>query len=418
MSAPPAERARLGIPVAPAAAGLPRLLAGLRDDGTPVDLREHELRYGPLPSPAAHALIEEVERSGLRGRGGADFPTATKLRSVAARRRPSAVIVNASETEPASDKDGLLVAGLPHLVLDGAVLAARAVGAPEVIVRLSERTAQDGWPALEAALAERAAARAGGWDPVPVQVSIGPDRYVSGEESAIIGDLEDGVPLPRFTPPRPFERGYRKRPTLIQNAETLAHLALIGRFGARWFRTLGTQSDPGTLLVTLSGAVRTPGVFELELGAPLEDLLAAAGGAVEPLRALLVGGYFGTWISAADAAGLRFERSALRAAGLSLGAGVVVALGQSRSGLRDSARVLRYLADQSAGQCGPCVHGLDAIATSFTTLVDGSAHPRERQRLLHWASQVTGRGACAHPNGAVRLLLSALEVFGDELAAR
>jgi NADH:ubiquinone oxidoreductase subunit F (NADH-binding) len=388
--------------------GLPRLLAGMEPGGRPMALAAHTRVHGPLPDVAPHQLIEEVERSGLRGRGGADFPTARKLRAVAERRRVSAVIVNGSETEPASAKDRLLLARLPHLVLDGAVLAAGAVGARRVIVKVGS-TAVDAVSALEGAVSVRER------DPVSFEVVAGPEGYVGGEESAVVHYLNGGAELPTFVPPRPYERGYKGRPTLIQNPETLAQLALVARFGSRWYRELGTVADPGSALVTITGAVRAPGVYELAFGTTMSDLLEAAGGPAEPLQALLVGGYFGTWMEASEATSLRLAREDLRSVGCSLGSGVLIALGESSCGLHESARVISYLAAQSAGQCGPCVYGLRAIADSVGALAGGVAHPRARERVLRWTSEVRGRGACHHPDGAVRFVESALRVFGDDI---
>jgi NADH:ubiquinone oxidoreductase subunit F (NADH-binding) len=388
--------------------GLPRLLAGLDPGGAVMTLAEHEDIHGPIPPVNAWQLIEAIEESGLRGRGGADFPAARKLRAVAERRRVSAVVVNGGETEPASAKDRLLLSRLPHLVLDGAVLAAATVGAREVIVKVGER-ALGTLQALESAISVRSR------DPVPTRIVGGPEGYVSGEESAVIHYLNDGAPLPTFVPPRPYERGYRARPTLIQNPETLAQIALVARFGAHWYRELGTVADPGSALVTITGAVVAAGVYELAFGTSMTDLLDAAGGPSEPLRALLVGGYFGTWVDASRASGLRLAREDLRSVGCSLGSGVLIALGQSCCGLHESARVINYLAEQSAGQCGPCVHGLRAVADSVGALADGAAHPREQDRLLRWISEIRGRGACHHPDGAVKFVESALSVFGEEI---
>ena len=388
--------------------GLPRLLAGLQPTGEVMSLADHERAHGPLPRPSAHELIDAVEGSGLRGRGGADFPTARKLRAVAERRGTCSVVVNGSETEPASDKDRLLLSRLPHLVLDGAVLAARAVGAREVIVKVGE-TANGQLRALEGAIPARHG------DGVDFQLAAGPEGYVMGEESAVVHYLNGGAAIPTFIPPRPFERGYRGRPTLIQNPETLAQIALVARYGDHWYRELGTEADPGSALVTISGAVAAPGVYELAFGTPMTDLLAAAGGSTEPLQALLVGGYFGTWVETSRAFQLRLAREDLRSVGCSLGSGVLIALGESSCGLHESARVIDYLARQSAGQCGPCVYGLRAIADAVGALADGVAHERERDRVLRWTSEVNGRGACHHPNGAARFVESALDVFGDEI---
>ncbi len=390
--------------------GLPRLLAGLEPGGGAISLAAHTRVHGPLPEVPAHQLIEEVERSGLRGRGGADFPTARKLRAVAGRRRVGPVIVNGSETEPASAKDRLLLSRLPHLVLDGAVLAAGAVGSGQVIVKVGEN-AVDAVAALEAAVAAR------GREPASIEVVTGPEGYVAGEESAVVHFLNGGPELPTFIPPRPFERGYRGRPTLIQNPETLAQLALVARFGSRWYRELGTVADPGSALVTITGAVKAPGVYELAFGTAMGDLLDAAGGPSEPLQALLVGGYFGTWMEASQATSLRLAREDLRSVGCTLGSGVLIALGENSCGLHESARVISYLAGQSAGQCGPCVYGLRAIADAVGALADGVAHVSERDRVLRWVSEVRGRGACHHPDGAVRFVESALAVFDDEIDA-
>ncbi len=387
--------------------GLPRLLAGLDPSGAPMTLAEHSRVHGELPARRPHELIESVERSGLRGRGGADFPTARKLRAVADRRRVSAVVVNGSETEPASAKDRLLLSSMPHLVLDGAVLAAGAVGAPEVIVKVGEGSTRM-LQALEGAISVRPS------DPVPVRVVAAPGGYVAGEESAVVHYLNGGAELPTFVPPRPFERGYRRRPTLIQNPETLAQIALVARFGSHWYRELGTDADPGSVLVTISGAVRAPGVYELAFGTPMADLLEAAGGATESLRALLVGGYFGTWVDGGEAMRLRLSREELRSVGCSLGSGVIIALGNSACGLHETARVMDYLAEQSAGQCGPCLYGLRAVADGVAALTERGGGG-ERDRILRWISEIRGRGACHHPDGAVRFLTSAISVFAPEI---
>jgi NADH:ubiquinone oxidoreductase subunit F (NADH-binding) len=393
-----------------APAGLPRLLAGFDARGGTMSLSDHLRVHGPLPTLDPGELTEVVAGSGLRGRGGADFPTARKLEAVANSRRASAVVVNGSETEPASRKDRTLLARAPHLVLDGAQLAAEEVRARLVIVKLCEHE-ETVIEAVEVAVQERE--RSG----PEIQISLGPGGYVAGEESAVIHHLSGGPSKPTFTPPRPYERGYRGRPTLINNPETLAQIALVARHGEHWYRELGTFQDPGSALVTISGAVTHPGVYELAFGTPMADLVAAAGGASEPLQALLIGGYFGTWVAAAGAMPLRLAREDLQSVGCSLGAGVVIALGESSCGLHESARVIGYLADQSAGQCGPCVHGLAALADAFAELAEGVGYGGGGDQMLRWCADIRGRGACHHPNGAVRFVESALRVFGDSIAS-
>jgi NADH:ubiquinone oxidoreductase subunit F (NADH-binding) len=192
---------------------------------------------------------------------------------------------------------------------------------------------------------------------------------------------------------------------------------LIVRHGPAWFREVGTDSQPGTALVTLSGAVAAPGVYEIAFHTPLTELITQAGGLTSPAKALLVGGYGGAWVRGTDIARIALsEGDPLLHAG-SIGSGVLVVLGSGTCGIRESSRVLDYLADQSAGQCGPCVHGLRAIADEFRLLLGSKRHRDLEPRLLRWAGDVTGRGACRHPDGAARFLESALRVFEDEIRA-
>jgi NADH:ubiquinone oxidoreductase subunit F (NADH-binding) len=195
--------------------------------------------------------------------------------------------------------------------------------------------------------------------------------------------------------------------------ETLANVALIARFGAGWFREVGTAEEPGSALVTLSGAVERPGVYEIPLGMPLRELLAGAGETTGELQAVLVGGLFGSWIRADEAADALLSDAGLASLGAALGARAIVALPTTACGANETAHAARYLAAQSAGQCGPCVHGLAAIADGLGALAGpGGQNDRElRRRRL---ASIAGRGACSHPDGAVKLVASALRVFEEE----
>jgi NADH:ubiquinone oxidoreductase subunit F (NADH-binding) len=395
--------------------GLPRLLLGIPEEGAS-GLSEHLEIHGPAPFAhrrerrGAGALIDEIEKAGLGGRGGAGFPTARKMRAVAGSRGRPVVVVNAAEGEPTSLKDKTLLQTLPHIVLDGAVLAARALGGSEVIVCVAD-SADLAIGSTERAILERR--EAGGEEP-GIHVATVPDRYVSGQESALVSHLNGGPALPTFTPPMPYERGVGRRPTLINNAETIAHVALIARHGARWFRELGTPTQPGSTLVTLSGPVAWPGVYEIEHGASLASLIDAAGGKTAPVRAALIGGYAGAWVGAEGLAGLELSNESLGRYGASTGAGAVVLLSEETCGVAETVRVARWMADQGAGQCGPCVHGLDAIANLLEEVAAGAARGKARTRLEHLLGLVRRRGACAHPDGAARLIASAVEVFAKD----
>jgi NADH:ubiquinone oxidoreductase subunit F (NADH-binding) len=396
---------------------LPRLLAGLGDE-EPHALATHLQRHGPLPPPVRSVrqravLLEELELAGLCGRGGGSFPLARKLRAVLAGAQPRSVrqvVGNGLEGDPTSMKDRTLMSMLPHLVLDGLVIAADLVGAQRALLALAG-SARDARAALELALHER---RRPLREWPQVELVALPDRYIAGQESALLSCLEGGAPLPRFASP-PHRRGLSGAPTLLSNVETLAHLALVARHGAEWFRALGSSEDPGSALVTLWGAVRHPGVYEVEQAAALGALIEGAGGATAPLRAVLCGGLAGGWIDGSQLARTTIDKAALARRGVALGTGSLVMLPQETCGLAETARMLRFLAVEGAGQCGPCRHGLAAIASCFEAALQGDAGARAHKRLHELARLIDGRGACSHPDGSARLLRSALEVFAPEL---
>jgi NADH:ubiquinone oxidoreductase subunit F (NADH-binding) len=384
--------------------GLPRLFAGIRRDGLALGLGAHHAVHGPLPS--ARGLIDALTTSGLRGRGGGGFPTGTKLAAVASARRRPVVVANAAEGEPVSFKDKLLLRRAPHLVLDGAALAAAAVGARDVWLAV-DGSAGEELGTVGTALDERRD-RGLRW-----HLAVVPSAFVTGEETALLAALEGREAKPAFTPPRPFERGLRGAPTLVQNVETLAHMALVARHGPDWFRAIGEPDEPGSALFTVSGAVGRPGVYEAAFGTPLRALVEQAGGARGEPGAFLVGGFFGSWVDPAAARSVALLDAELRRVGAMLGAGAIVVLPASACGLDQAARVTRYLADETAGQCGPCVHGLAALAGALETLVDGRGDSRPAAR--RWLAQVRGRGACHHPDGAARFVESSLDVFAAEV---
>jgi NADH:ubiquinone oxidoreductase subunit F (NADH-binding) len=381
-------------------AGLPRLLPAAFG-GQPTSFERHLAQRGALPS-AGRDIGIEIEQSGLCGRGGAAFPTARKLAAVTAERRQPVVVVNGTEGEPASAKDKVIMATEPHLVLDGAVIAARLTGAREVIVAAHHAVLAT----IECAIRERR-------DGVRIRAVPGAAGFVAGEASAVVHWLAGGPPVPTQVPPRLTQCGLHGRPTLVQNAETLAHAALIARYGATWFRELGTAAEPGSMLVTVMGAVRAPGVREIAIGTPVTDVLALAGGPDRPLTSLLIGGYFGTWAPWPKVAGLPFAAAGLACVGAAPGAGLVAALPTTSCGLAETAHVACYLAGESTGQCGPCVYGLAAIARELHRLAAGQ--PASIPLLRRWLGQVDGRGACRHPDGAVRFIRSALDVFRPEV---
>src|SRR2546425_2679120 len=398
------------------ATGPGRPTAGPERERTPLgpdaeSLARHRQRLGPLPTVPSGQLIAELEASGLLGRGGAGFPVGRKWRAVAERSSGGAVVLaNGAEGEPLSLKDRSLMAARPHLVIDGALLAARAVGANDIIfyVGVEHRAAE---AALRHALAERPADVRG-----RARIVKAPAGYVSGEESAAVHYVNAGDARPTTTPPRPFERGVGGRPTLVQNVESLALAALIAYRGHAWYQGLGHGRARGIGLLTVSGAVNHAGVHEIELGATLWDAAASAGGLRGDARAVLLGGYFGGWADVQEQWGLPLDAPSMSARGLALGCGVVHFLPSDTCGVEATARLMTYLASQSARQCGPCVFGLSATAGATQRLAAQSPQPGDLDRLVRWSGQLTGRGACHHPDGAATLLQSALAVFADDFA--
>jgi NADH:ubiquinone oxidoreductase subunit F (NADH-binding) len=363
-------------------------------------LADHLATFGPLPPDLPDsAALDLAQGTGLTGRGGAGFPTAVKLRSVvdaarAARRSP-VVVANGAEGEPAAAKDAVLLTHGPHLVLDGLALVARALGADTLVLAAA--------PHLLGPLAERLAERP---DRFPVRLHPAADRFLAGEESALVAAVDGGEPLPRAKFPPIRERGVGGRPTLVQNVETLARLALAAR---------GDRAATTRTLVTRRlqvGGSEFVDVADAPLGTRLGDVLPLDRHAT----AVLVGGYHGSWLPADVARDLPLDREGLASVGAALGAGVLAALPADRCGLRETARVVGYLAAESAGQCGPCLNGLPRIAAALKVLArPGQAPPRLLDDVARWSQLVAGRGACGHPDGSVRLVASALQVFAPEL---
>jgi NADH:ubiquinone oxidoreductase subunit F (NADH-binding) len=395
--------------------GPARLLGGSGREGR--DLEAHIRRHGRLLPPDqpseewAEALVVEIEKSGLTGRGGAGFPTHQKWKAVRADSTRPVVLVNAMEGEPASGKDRFLVWSAPHLVLDGADLVAGAVGAERIVVcvpndreRMS-RTFSD-------AIGERTAA---GMRDRPVEMARLAGRYIAGEESALVASVMGQPGLPRFRPDKSIPLKMGRRTAVVQNVETLAHVALIARYGADWFREVGTEEAPGTCLVTVSGAVERPGVVEVAIGTPVDRIIGWAG-PTRPVQAALVGGYGGSWLSGEELS-TRYAPGALAAVGGAMGAGVLVALPEEACGVRETERMARFMAAESAGQCGPCLFGLPAMADDLRAIADGRVDRRGIDRLERHCRAVDGRGACRHPDGVVRMVRSALRVFARDVDA-
>jgi NADH:ubiquinone oxidoreductase subunit F (NADH-binding) len=372
-------------------------------------LADHHDEFGPLPKATAETVLKSLQQAGLTGRGGAGFPTGRKFASVTGRK--PVVIGNGAEGEPLSEKDAVLIARAPHLILDGLQLAADTVRADKAFLYVPA----DAVTTVRRAIDERVAARL---DRHRVTVVEAPDTFVAGEESAVIRRVEGGPGLPRDKKVLTSVSGLKGRPTLVNNVETLAHVALIARHGPSWFRSLGDPADPGTMLITLSGTSAKRRVLEIPTGTPLTDVIAR-GGVTDrsDVGAILVGGYHGNWIPASAVAGVALSRAGLAEFGASPGAGIVHVLPIGECGLARTAEIVAYLAEQGARQCGPCRNGLPRLAALFDDLAYGRVDDGLLDDLQSMLGLVDGRGACRHPDGTVRLARSALETFASDVAA-
>lgn len=389
--------------------GPPRLTAGL-DRFERLDRRAHLAVHGELRPLGLEAILDLAERIGLRGRGGAGFPFARKLHAVArsAQRRdlPVAVVVNGTEGEPASWKDKALLTRAPHLVLDGAALAAHALGADGIVIGVADDgVATD---SLLAAAAERRM-------PAPTRLVTMPHRFISGESGALIRGINGDIPIPPGRKVLASDSGVGGRPTLLCNAETYAQLAVAARLGPYAFAEVGTPDEPGTVLLTVGGSARRPAVLEVPTGVPLMDVLDLCAAPIG--SGVLLGGFHGRWITAAAASRAVVSRAGLAEVGGTLGAGIMLPLGDRTCPLGEATRVLRYLAGQSAGQCGPCQLGLPDLARAMGALSDGSGGAASLDQIRAAAGGVRGRGACSHPDGTARFALSAVETFTEDIAA-
>lgn len=348
-----------------------------------------------------------LDDAGLSGRGGAGYPAGRKMAAIAGRK--PVVVGNGTESEPLSRKDVELMTRAPHLVLDGLMAAANAISADRIYLCVHA----DAMGAATEALRER---RAVADDLHGIQLVQAATGFVAGEESAALRKIAGGPGLPRDRIVPTAVSGVRGRPTLVNNVETLAHIGLIARFGSEWFRSVGERDDPGTMLITVSGAVSRPGVVEVPTGTPLTDIFRQDA-ATDPRRvqAVLVGGYHGSWLGPGVFTDLRLSRPALKPFGASPGAGVIHSLDLTECGLIRTAEITEYLSGQSAQQCGPCRNGLPRLAECVDELAHGRADDRLIEETRRLATLVDGRGACRHPDGTARLIRSALRVFASEI---
>lgn len=370
---------------------------------------EHALALPP------EGVVAEVHASGLRGRGGAGFPTGQKWDAVRTTGTGTRYAVcNAAEGEPATFKDRLLLRRNPYLVLEGLAIAAYAVGAQAAFVGLKESFGPE-IDALGRALEElRAVPGALG---VPVEVVLGPDHYLFGEETGLLEVIERREPLPRSM--RPYMEGLfaeppNENPTLVNNAETLANVTRIMAQGKEWLRAAGPESSPGTMLFTVAGDVREPGVLELPLGTPLGELLERAGGPLEgrSIKAVIPGASNTAILPPAFGVPLDFD--AMAAAGTGLGSAGFAVFDDTTCAVQLAWLYSRFLFVESCGQCPPCKLGSGEVTGHLERLQAGEGNEGDIEDALARARTVTDGQKCALPTGESLLIQSLIQAFRQE----
>jgi len=389
--------------------------------GTPVETLEHARQrglYDGLERSARQGrewLLTELVRSGLRGRGGAGFPTGRKWTAVASGAPDRRVLLNGAEAEPVSWKDRWLLRRRPHLVLEGALLAALAVDAPSIHCYISDPEARAALATAARDLTQTGILDAAGLAHLDIILVAAPRTYVAGEETAALRYINGGPALPLVKPPRPFEDGIDGRPTLVNNVETLAHAASIAHRGAAWFRELGTETSPGTFLSCVTGSVSRPGLYEFPLGTSLADVLHVVGTDAGSPRGFLMGGYFaGLLPPTAVSASLDYDR--LRDGFRSgLGNGSIRVIGEDECPVRVAGDIFRFFETQSARQCGVCVDGTAALSRLALQFRSHEARTDHIQDLRSSSSVLRRRGACQLLDAAATLAASLLEWFEPDL---
>jgi NADH-quinone oxidoreductase subunit F len=371
-------------------------------------------------------IIPTIEAAGLRGLGGAGFPTHRKWTAVAMQPPPADgggkwVICNGNEDEPGTFKDRFLLTRTPHQVIEGALIAALAVGARNVALYVNPReaaavevlrAAAAAWEGQD--LLRRLAAMLGG--EMRVSVFLGSGLYIGGEETAAVASVMGGFPFPSLKPPYPAEKGVGDAPTLVNNVETLAHVVHILRHGPDWYRALGRGGAPGTKLYSLSGDVLRPGLHELPMGTTLRELVFDHGGGVlagKPFKAIFTGGPSNTLLTAVDL-DVALDFDSLRARGSRLGTGAMIVVGEGTSILRKTSEYVSFFAANSCGQCPPCKVGTHQVARILERIEAGAGRPGDLEALENLTRLLPGSGRCGLVDGAATVLASSLKTFRHE----
>jgi NADH-quinone oxidoreductase subunit F len=377
-----------------------------------------------LKSMTPADVLQAADKSGLRGRGGAGFPTGRKWSFLPANDKPRYLVCNCDEAEPGTFKDHMLLEETPHLVLEGILLGAYGIGSHHAYIYIRgefKRGAEIFNRTIEDA---RKAGFVGknlfgtGYD-LEVTVHRGAGAYICGEETALLNSLEGKRGEPRLKPPFPAVAGLYGMPTVVNNVETLAYLVPILEKGAEWFASVGTERSKGYKIISISGHVQKPGNYEVALGTPVRELIEIAGG-LRPGRTLMAiqpGGGSSACIFE-EHLDLPYDYESLAKAGTMLGSGAVVVMDDTTDFVKAAHNMVRFFAHESCGQCTPCREGGDWLETVLHRLVEGRGVPSDLEMLRRVGHQITGINLCPLGDSIEPFLLSVLKRFPEQFEAR
>ena len=368
-------------------------------------------------------VIEEVKASGLRGRGGAGFPTGLKW-SFMPRQAPGQkyLVCNSDESEPGTCHDREVLRYNPHALIEGMAIGAYAMGATVAYNYIRGEFIEEPVPRFEAALEEAYAAGLLGKDiqgsgiDVDIYTFVGAGAYICGEETALLESLEGKQGKPRFKPPFPANYGLYGKPTTINNTQSLASVPSIIRNGAKWFADLGPEGSGGTAQFSVSGHVEKPGNFELPMGIPFKDLLELCGGVWRgrELKAVIPGGSSVPVMPAATIMECTMDYTSLQEAGSSFGTGAVMVMDDTTCMVRVLRRISQFYMSESCGQCTPCREGTGWLYRMLTRIIDGRGEKEDLQRLVDVANKIEGHTICALGDAAAWPVQSFLKHFFHE----
>lgn len=381
--------------------------------------------YATLPKalkmePAA--IIEEVKASGLRGRGGAGFPTGMKWSFLPKNSDPRYLLCNADEGEPGTYKDRMIMLRAPHQLIEGMIIAGFAVNSNKGYIYVRGEYTEP-IESLKKAIQEAYAAGylgknilGSGFD-FDLDIYRGAGAYICGEETGLISSLEGKKGQPKLKPPFPAIQGYLKKPTIVNNVETLAAVTYVLRDGAAAYKQNGTEKAPGTKIFSLSGNVMKPGNYEVPLGYPLMDLIMNEGGGMKPgrkLKAVIPGGSSAPVLTAEEAAKANMDYETLAGMGTMLGSGAVIVIDDSQC-MVDMLDILsHFYAHESCGQCTPCREGTGWLSKILHSIIQGRGRLQDIDLLVKVADNMKGKTICALSDAAALPVLSFVKKFRDE----